>query len=291
MITDATSAPHESVASVAFSYANKENYNPKTTQLINHDGYCYTKKIVAKKHTLYYCRNNRGGKNKQCSATLKLSRYNEVLSVNGEHGYKCKVDNPTLNTGEVEEIIRKSEDVDFSTTMHKRVIEIAVNDVGLKPEQIWNKINAEMNQKADVWSGLTDAQVKDLVRNTRKKNSGSDIIRELESPPLSMVHDGTRLFLQFNSSISNHKDNTFDRVIGWGHPALFGLLRVKMCQLFIDGTFSIVPYPFYQCLVIMVFDQATGKFLLFIVTTVDNFMTPYHFFFSKKVYTFLFFIF
>ena len=40
-----------------------------------------------------------------------------------------------------------------------------------------------MNQKADVWRGLTDVQVKDLVKNTRIKNSGSDIFRELEPPP------------------------------------------------------------------------------------------------------------
>ena len=145
--------------------------------------------------------------------------------------------------------------------MHKRAVDLALDDVSAKPQQIWDKINAEMNQKADVWRGLTDVQVKDLVKNTRIKNSGSDIFRELESPPLSMVHNGTRLFLQFNSCISNLANNTYDRVIGWGNPALFGLLRINMCQLFIDGTFSIVPYPFYQCLVLMVFCQATGKFI------------------------------
>ena len=51
MITGATSAPHESIASVACSGANKENINPKppkTTHLINHKGFVYTKKELEK---------------------------------------------------------------------------------------------------------------------------------------------------------------------------------------------------------------------------------------------------
>ena len=177
MITGATSAPYESITSIACSGANKENINPKPpriTHLINHKGYVNTKKVAEKKHILHYCRNNRGGKNSQCSVTLKLSHDNEVLSVKGEHGHKCNVDNPTMDTGVVEENIRKSGNFDFSTTMHKRAVELALNDVGAKPQKIRDKIYTEMNQKADVWRGLTDAQVKERVKSTRNENSGSD---------------------------------------------------------------------------------------------------------------------
>ena len=108
-LTGATSAPNESIATVTCSVINKENINPtpKTTHLINHKGFVYTKKVAGKKHILYYCRNNRGGKNSQCCATLKLSHDKEVLSVKGEHCHKCNVDNPTVDTGEVEENIKK----------------------------------------------------------------------------------------------------------------------------------------------------------------------------------------
>ena len=49
-LTGATSAPNESIASVTCSVINKENINPtpKTTHLINHKGFIYTKKGAGK---------------------------------------------------------------------------------------------------------------------------------------------------------------------------------------------------------------------------------------------------
>ncbi|POM63006.1 hypothetical protein PHPALM_27764 [Phytophthora palmivora] len=52
-----------------------------------------------------------------------------------------------------------------------------------------------------------------------------------------------------------------ERLIGWAHPALIKLLKYKKTTLFLDGTFRCVPHPFYQCVVMMVFDNATDLFV------------------------------
>ncbi len=50
------------------------------------------------------------------------------------------------------------------------------------------------------------------------------------------------------------------RLMIFANPALLGLLNGVM-NLFIDATVSCVPAPFYQCLIIMVFDPSTSRYL------------------------------
>ena len=49
-------------------------------------------------------------------------------------------------------------------------------------------------------------------------------------------------------------------MIGFGNPSLFRLFGGNS-KVFIDGTFSIVPKHFYQCLIIMVFGKQTDSFV------------------------------
>ena len=51
-----------------------------------------------------------------------------------------------------------------------------------------------------------------------------------------------------------------ERIIGFGNPSLIRVLGGNK-RVFIDGTFKIVPKPFYQCLIIMVFDEQTDSFV------------------------------
>ena len=48
--------------------------------------------------------------------------------------------------------------------------------------------------------------------------------------------------------------------MGFRNPPLFRTFGGNK-QVFIDGTFKIVPKPFYQCLIIMVFDEQTDSFV------------------------------
>ena len=94
-----------------------------------------------------------------------------------------------------------------------------------------------MNELSDVWTGISNVQVLSLMKRTRQKVSGSDIYRDIESPPLSMVLKSKYLFLQLNRTVAHNKDGKLDRIIGGGNQALFGLLRVNHCHMFVDGTF------------------------------------------------------
>ncbi|EGZ29698.1 hypothetical protein PHYSODRAFT_323186 [Phytophthora sojae] len=51
------------------------------------------------------------------------------------------------------------------------------------------------------------------------------------------------------------------RVLGWADPRLLELLRYPGSQMFVDGTFRCVPRSFYQCVVLMVSDAASGVFV------------------------------
>jgi hypothetical protein len=56
------------------------------------------------------------------------------------------------------------------------------------------------------------------------------------------------------------KSDVMMRLMIFVNPALLGLLN-GVVDLFIDATFSCVPAPFYQCLIIMVFDPSTSHYL------------------------------
>eukprot|EP00804_Cyclotella_cryptica_P014847 CCRYP_021233-RA/>CCRYP_021233-RA protein AED:0.19 eAED:0.19 QI:1615/0.57/0.5/1/0/0/8/0/352 len=51
------------------------------------------------------------------------------------------------------------------------------------------------------------------------------------------------------------------RMMCFALPALLNLLMYPMVHMFVDATFNIVPHPFYQCLIIMVFDARLRIFI------------------------------
>ena len=75
-----------------------------------------------------------------------------------------------------------------------------------------------------------------------------------------MVQISSHFFLQFNLSIPDIETKTIHRILGYGNPSLFGTLSGNV-QIYIDGTFSIVPHPFNQCLIIMVYDIQTTVYV------------------------------
>ena len=79
--------------------------------------------------------------------------------------------------------------------MQARTKEIATKSLNLRPTEIWKMISDEMDKKSKTWKGLTDCQVKNLVKNTRARLRGCDVFRELGKPPLSMVQDSSHFFL------------------------------------------------------------------------------------------------
>lgn len=59
------------------------------------------------------------------------------------------------------------------------------------------------------------------------------------------------------------------RITGFAHPDLIFLLKYSSLNLYFDGTFKCVPHPYYQLLVLMVFDVACSLYIpvFYILTT------------------------
>ena len=87
-----------------------------------------------------------------------------------------------------------------------------------------------------------------------------------------MVQNSNYWFLQFSCAITDNETNKLEKIVGFGNPCLLGSLLGKGVQLYIDGTFKIVPNPFYQCLIIMAFDETLGVYVpvLYILMTAKN---------------------
>ncbi|POM62950.1 LOW QUALITY PROTEIN: hypothetical protein PHPALM_27832 [Phytophthora palmivora] len=107
--------------------------------------------------------------------------------------------------------------------------------------------------------GLTREQVIQRVHRTRRSHFGADLHGIVEVPPLSLVPGTGQPFFQFYRSYMN--GIKLKRLIGWAHPALIKLLKCKKTTLFLEGIFRCVPHPFYQCVVMMVFDNVTDLFV------------------------------
>ena len=98
-------------------------------------------------------------------------------------------------------------------------------------------------------------RVRSQVYRAREKQCGSDIFQTIEQHPNSMVEYSKHNFLQVNCNFPDGED--MERMIGWGNPALFGILNTDDVHIYVDATFSSCPLKFYQCLIIMEFDAQT----------------------------------
>ena len=58
----------------------------------------------------------------------------------------------------------KKRSIDFTEEMRARTEELASKILNLRPTEIWKKITDEMNKKNNTWKGMSDCQVKKLVK-------------------------------------------------------------------------------------------------------------------------------
>ncbi|OWY99627.1 LOW QUALITY PROTEIN: hypothetical protein PHMEG_00029342 [Phytophthora megakarya] len=151
--------------------------------------------------------------------------------------------------------------LDVTEDMTEATDTMALTRMDLTPERIWKQIRDDFYPESLplVQYGLTREQVIQRVHRTRRSHFGADLHGVVEVPPLSLVPGSRQPFFQFYRSYMN--GSTLERLVGWAHPALLKLVKYKRTTLFLDGTFRCVPQPFYQCVVMMVFDNATDLFV------------------------------
>ena len=64
--------------------------------------------------------------------------------------------------------------------MRSKTKELASKNLNIRPTEIWKNITDEMNKKSNTWKGMSDCQVKKLVKQSGVKISGYDVFSELE---------------------------------------------------------------------------------------------------------------
>ncbi|KAF4141523.1 MULE transposase domain-containing protein [Phytophthora infestans] len=138
---------------------------------------------------------------------------------------------------------------------------MAITRMDLTAERIRKQIHSGFypEEVTLVQFELTREQVLQRVYRVRRAHFGADLHGIVEVSPLSLVSGTTQPFFQFYRSYMN--GTALERLVGWGYPDLIKLLKYKQTTLFLNGTFRCVPRPFYQCVVMIVFDNATDLFV------------------------------
>ena len=144
--------------------------------------------------------------------------------------------------------------------MKGRAETMAIEFTALTALDIWNKLEREVSAKYPVWSGINDVQVKSIVKHICAREHGTDLFVKLETEEVSKMKDSDRWFLQFNCLLTDPKDGKRSRMVGFANPRLIGLLNGNV-QIYIDGTFKICPFPFYQCMIVMVYNGQTDSYV------------------------------
>ena len=166
-----------------------------------------------------------------------------------------------IEEGGDQEFENKKKVGDFTEFMLQRACEIGLENRSMAPTKVAELIFEEMKvKKGKTWRGATSSQVMNKCRNAWAKLHNGDVYRTIETPEVGRFADSQLWFLQFNLSLPVKNEERVDRIIGFGHPELFALI-LESNELFIDGTFKIVPKPFYQVLVIMCYHQQTQLYV------------------------------
>ena len=132
----------------------------------------------------------------------------------------------------------------------------------MRPNKIWAEVKEAMDKKHTVWVGSKKQYITDRVRRTRSEMNHGDIFRTIENSPLGMMTDTNRAFLQNHSIIPDTKNpGEWKRIMVFGNPTLFGSLNAGPVDAYVDATFDCCPFPFYQCLIFMIFHRETNCYL------------------------------
>ncbi|GMF26720.1 unnamed protein product [Phytophthora lilii] len=116
------------------------------------------------------------------------------------------------------------------------------------PPVVWREVSDDIKKRygEDVPLEITPCTLSvSIVKHTRSECTCGDVFEAILSASVRCVSDqDTRSSLQFSVVYPTPTTTEMQRVIGFGHPDLALILRYMKINLFIDGTFSVVPKPF-----------------------------------------------
>jgi hypothetical protein len=142
--------------------------------------------------------------------------------------------------------------------------ELSTSSLTMLPSKIWEELVCWANATYDgMWHGLKEHQVLELVRKScTKLGLGNALSTIKNTPNYKMMTDQDRPFLN-RSTVWPHpeKPKTMMGTMICANPKLLNLLKGHV-DIYIDGTFNpCTPSPFYQCLIIMTFDNQTSSYI------------------------------
>ena len=282
---------------------NENNIQDVSNNTLHFRGHQFTPKNKLKTHQEYCCKHRRPSKktgDSGCKARLKIPLNGDMSRAifvphdfnNGiSHTEVCKWKNglidinadententdPSSKQDPSERHPTKMTNVDFTEEMKATVDEIAVKEFSVQPMEIWKIVSEKMTKRSKLWRGLNQLQVVARVHKARRDVTGGDLLRAIENPDVSTVPNTKQSFLRFTETIPDEDSpGKMDRLIGFGNPLLFGILKSRSVQIFLDATFRCVPKPFYQCLILMAFCEATEVYvpIYYVLMTSKKYMS------------------
>ena len=153
---------------------------------------------------------------------------------------------------------------DITLEMKARTKELATGNLTMLECKIWENIVRWANENYDRnWHGLTEQQCLAMVRRSRAKLGFGRALNTVENlPEYNMMTDSERPFLHFSAKWPHpEKPKESMRTMIFANPILLNLLKGNV-DIFCDATFHpCTPAPFYQCLIIMMFDNQTSSYV------------------------------
>lgn len=168
-----------------------------------------------------------------------------------------------------QEILEEVADVrhDMSLELQDR----AIKDFAVAPGVLWQRVFDSFRTKhhPSTIYGIARPSGVTIIKNVRQGATGGDIFRAIEAAPVRSISDSDpRPFLQF--SMARPTTAGIQRMLCFGHPDLLRILRYPQLTLFIDGTFSVVPKGFSQCLIAMVYDPSVDVYVPLLYVLVNS---------------------
>ena len=164
--------------------------------------------------------------------------------------------------------------IDVKEDMGMLADELATGVEGrtMTPLQVWLAVKKVMDEKHGSYIGHNRQYIVDRVHRSRKEMDFGDKFRAVECLH-NVMSDSDHPFLHYHASFpdrSNPKE--LMRLMVFANPTLIPLLKSKKLDIFVDATFDCCPAPFYQCLIVMVFDDQTGLYVpvVYILMTHKN---------------------
>lgn len=108
-----------------------------------------------------------------------------------------------------------------------------------------------------------------FIRRVRSNMFRGNDLRAIESPQCRCVaEEGERDTLQFNIGYS--LNDSYRRIVGFGHPDLIQQLRQPGVTIVINATYKITSPPFTHITVVMMYDRPHDYYAPFFYILVDN---------------------